>query len=47
MTAEPHDQLPIDQQPDLADDELEPDHSNCIQPHRTADGYVDYDGRPL
>ncbi|OMI34433.1 hypothetical protein [Streptomyces sparsogenes] len=23
------------------------DHDDCFQPHRTADGYVDCDGRPL
>ncbi|MGW6912532.1 hypothetical protein ACWGB8_01720 [Kitasatospora sp. NPDC054939] len=30
---------------ELAD--TEPDHSDCIHPHRTADGYTDCDGRPL
>jgi len=25
----------------------EADHSDCIHPHRTADGYADCDGRPL
>jgi hypothetical protein len=23
------------------------DHDACIEPHRSADGYVDCDGRPL
>jgi hypothetical protein len=27
--------------------DTEADHSDCIHPHRTADGYADCDGRPL
>lgn len=28
-------------------DDYEAAHAGCIQPHYTADGYVDCDGRPL
>ncbi|WP_329129321.1 hypothetical protein OG727_34170 [Streptomyces caniferus] len=27
--------------------ENEASHADCIEPHRTSDGYVDCDGRPL
>ncbi|MFI0141586.1 hypothetical protein [Streptomyces luteogriseus] len=32
---------------DDEDDDHEAAHAECIQPHRSADGYVDCDGRPL
>ncbi|MFG3051848.1 hypothetical protein ACGFZP_12985 [Kitasatospora sp. NPDC048239] len=40
--------LPTDQQIALANAWQDgADHSDCIQPHRTVDGYTDCDGQPL
>ncbi|MGY0062796.1 hypothetical protein ACWY4P_40725 [Streptomyces sp. LZ34] len=31
----------------IAEHDDEADHDGCFQPHRSIDGYVDCDGRPL